>query len=184
MHCHRHHTHHGFNQNQPAGWRRFAQGGGFGRRGGRLGRFLEHGDLRLLVLDLLNQQPRHGYDIIKAIETLTGGAYAPSPGVIYPTLTLLEELGQAEASAEGAKKCYHITDAGRTALAENQAGLAAIHARLQNTPGRAAALPVLRAMENLKTALRLKLGQGASTAETVRHIADILDSAARKIEEA
>jgi DNA-binding PadR family transcriptional regulator len=167
--------------------RRFARGEGFGRRcgpGGRLGRFLEHGDLRLLVLDLLNQQPRHGYDIIKAIEELTGGAYAPSPGVIYPTLTMLEELGQTEATAEGNKKLYNITAAGREALAQSQTGLDAIRARLNTTPTREAAMPVMRAMENLKTALRLKLGGGSVTPETVRNIADALDQAVRKIEEA
>lgn len=166
--------------------RRFARGEGHGHRfgrGGRLGRFLEHGDLRLLVLDLLNQQPRHGYDIIKAIEELTGGAYAPSPGVVYPTLTMLEELGHAEAAAEGSKKLYSITASGREALAQNQPGLDAIRARLQSAPSRETALPVMRAMENLKTALRLKLGSGTVTPETVRHIADALDQAVRKIEE-
>ena len=176
------------NHNKHFEHRRFARGEGFGRRcggrGGRLGRFLEHGDLRLLVLDLLSQQPRHGYDIIKAIEELTGGAYAPSPGVVYPTLTMLEELGQTEATTEGSKKLYSITAAGREALAQNQAGLDAIRAKLQSTPNREAALPVMRAMENLKTALRLKLGSGTATAETVRNIADALDAAARKIDEA
>ncbi|MCB5943378.1 PadR family transcriptional regulator [Acidocella sp. KAb 2-4] len=177
-----------FHQHRHGGeCRRFVRGEGphgrgFGR-GGRLGRFLEHGDLRVLVLHLLNQQPRHGYDLIKEIEGLTGGAYAPSPGVIYPTLTMLEELGQAEAAAEGAKKLYSITAAGREALAQNGAGLAAIMARLQAATPRAAALPVMRAMENLKTALRLKLGSETVPPETVRQIADLLDQTARRIED-
>ena len=69
--------------------------GGHGRGGRRGGRVLDHGDLRLLILRLLEEKPRHGYEIIKAIEEQVGGAYSPSPGVVYPTLTLLEELGHA-----------------------------------------------------------------------------------------
>ena len=169
------------------GQRRFMRGEGRGRhmgRGGRLRRFLEHGDLRLLVLHLIGQDPRHGYELIREIETLTGGAYAPSPGVVYPTLTMLEELGQAEATAEGAKKLYAITEAGRAALAEQHTALAAILARLADAPPRETATPVLRAMENLRTALKLKLGGGAATAELARTIADLLDETTRKIEEA
>ncbi len=86
-------------------------------RGGRVARFLEHGDLRWLVLHLIGEAPRHGYELIKAVEDLTGGAYAPSPGVIYPTLTMLEDLGQAVVSVDGTKKLYTITEAGLAALA-------------------------------------------------------------------
>ncbi len=171
------------------GHRRFMRGEGhdhhrhFGR-GGRVARFLEHGDLRLLVLHLIGEAPRHGYELIKAVEDLTGGAYAPSPGVIYPTLTMLEELGQAEAAAEGTKKLYSITDAGRAALAESKPVLDTILARLAgSTGGREHAVPVLRAMENVKTALRLKLGGRAASAESMRRIADALDELARKIED-
>lgn len=181
------HARHGHAPGEGCGSRRFMRGEGHHRhfhRGGRLARFLEHGDLRLLVLYLIGEAPRHGYELIKAIEDLTSGAYAPSPGVIYPTLTMLEELGQAEATAEGAKKLYAITEAGRAALAENQAAVEAILARLAGaTSGREAALPVLRAMENVKTALRLKLGGRAASAESLRRIADALDELARKIED-
>jgi DNA-binding PadR family transcriptional regulator len=169
------------------GHRRFMRGEGHHRhfgRGGRVARYLEHGDLRLLVLHLIGEAPRHGYELIKAVEDLTGGAYAPSPGVIYPTLTMLEELGQAEATAEGTKKLYSITDAGRAALAENKPLLDTILARLAgSTGGRESAMPVLRAMENVKTALRMKLGGRAASAESLRRIADALDELARKIEE-
>lgn len=168
--------------------RRFMRGEGHHRhfgRGGRVARFLEHGDLRLLVLHLIGEAPRHGYELIKAVEDLTGGAYAPSPGVIYPTLTMLEELGQAEAAAEGSKKLYSITDAGRAALAESKPVLDTILARLAGggTGGRESAMPVFRAMENVKTALRMKLGGRAASAETLRRIADALDELARKIED-
>lgn len=153
-------------------------------RGGRVARFLEHGDLRLLVLHLIGEAPRHGYELIKAVEDLTGGAYAPSPGVIYPTLTMLEELGQAEATTEGTKKLYSITDAGRAALAESKPVLDTILARLAgSTGGREHAIPVFRAMENVKTALRMKLGGRAASAESLRRIADALDELARKIED-
>ena len=81
----------------------------------------EAGELRLVMLLLMESEPRHGYDIIRELETRTGGAYAPSPGIVYPTLTMLEELGQVEARAtQGAKKLYAITAAGSAHLAENR----------------------------------------------------------------
>lgn len=86
----------------------------------RVGRMLAHGDLKLLALALMEQQPRHGYELIKLIEEKTNGAYSPSPGVVYPTLTFLEEAGYATAESEGAKKSYAITEAGREYLNENR----------------------------------------------------------------
>ena len=94
-------------------------GEGFGERGGRR-RMFDSGELRLVLLKLISDQPRHGYDLIRAIEELTGGAYAPSPGVVYPTLTYLEEVGFATSASEGSKKVYSITDTGRQHLAENR----------------------------------------------------------------
>jgi DNA-binding PadR family transcriptional regulator len=98
-------------------------GRGFrGRRGGPFGggRRLADGDLRLIVLALLAEQPRHGYDIIKALEERSSGAYSPSPGVVYPTLTYLEEAGYVTAVSEGSRKVYAITEDGRTHLAANR----------------------------------------------------------------
>src|SRR5688572_14804908 len=90
----------------PRGYRHW----GRGRHGGG-GRMFDQGDLRLVVLALLGQQPRHGYELIKEIEQLSGGLYAPSPGVIYPSLTMLDELGLAQLEANpGAKKLYALTD--------------------------------------------------------------------------
>jgi DNA-binding PadR family transcriptional regulator len=86
----------------------------------RVGRMLAHGDLKLLALALIEEQPRHGYELIKIIEGKTSGAYSPSPGVVYPTLTFLEEAGYATAESEGAKKTYAITEAGREHLKENR----------------------------------------------------------------
>ncbi len=153
-----------------------------GGRDGRLARLFEHGDLKMLILHLIAEKPRHGYEIIKAIEDLAGGAYAPSPGVIYPTLTLLEEIGHTVSTTEGSRKRYEITETGKTSLAENQDAVTAILTRIAASQPREAAMPVMRAMENLKTALRLKLAQDAP-AETTRKIADALDEAARKIED-
>ena len=86
-----------------------------GRRGGRgRGRMFDNGDLRLVVMQLLSERPRHGYEIIKALEERVGGGYSPSPGVVYPTLTLLEELGHATVTDERAgRKLYTLTPDGR-----------------------------------------------------------------------
>lgn len=100
---------------------RWGRGGGPG--GGdwfRVGRMLAQGDLKLLALALIAEQPRHGYELIKLIEEKTSGAYSPSPGVIYPTLTFLEEAGYVTAISEGAKKRYAITDEGKAYLEENR----------------------------------------------------------------
>jgi DNA-binding PadR family transcriptional regulator len=100
-------------------------GGGWGDWGGfgdniRIGRMLASGDLRLIALYFIEQQPRHGYDLIKAIEDKTGGLYSPSPGVIYPALTFLEEANYVTSTAEGNKRLYTITDEGRTHLNDNR----------------------------------------------------------------
>jgi len=96
----------------------------------RVGRMLAQGDLKLIALALIEQQPRHGYDIIKVIEETTAGWYAPSPGVVYPTLTFLEEVGFLTAQPEGAKKLYVITPEGRANLADNRAIADAVLDRL------------------------------------------------------
>jgi DNA-binding PadR family transcriptional regulator len=136
----------------------------------------------MLILHLINEKPRHGYEIIKAIEDLAGGAYAPSPGVVYPTLTLLEELGQVTSTTEGTRKSFGITETGKAALAADQDAVKTILARIAAAQPREAAAPIIRAMENVKTALRLKLGREAAP-ELSRKIADLLDAAARQIED-
>ncbi|MCW5717149.1 MAG: PadR family transcriptional regulator [Bauldia sp.] len=102
------------------------RGGPGGPEGLRFGRFLRDGDLRLVALALIEDGPRHGYDLIKALEERSGGFYSPSPGVVYPTLTYLEEAGYAASAADGNKKVYSITDAGRAYLAENRDQVASI----------------------------------------------------------
>jgi len=168
----------------------FGGRGGFGRHGfrhgRRFGRIFEHGDLRYVVLQMIAEKPRYGYEVIKAIEEKLGGAYTPSPGVIYPTLTLLEETGYATVSeAEGNKKLYAITEAGKAFLAENKSIISAIFDRISETHsahGGGPAPQILRAMENLKIAARLRMSQGPLTEEQIRAIAAALDEAAQKIE--
>ena len=97
----------------------------------RAGRMLAQGDLRLIALALIAEQPRHGYEIIKVLEEKTEGWYSPSPGIVYPTLTYLEEAGYVTAQAEGAKKLYAITDEGKAHLDANRAFVDAVLERLK-----------------------------------------------------
>ena len=146
-----------------------------------MGRFLDHGDLRFVVLKLIAEKPSHGYELIKAIETAAGGAYSPSPGVVYPTLTLLEELGYVVASdAGGGKKLYTITPEGEAFLASNEQPVRSLFERMAEAASASAAFSpqILRARENLKTALRLKLHGGQLSAEQITAIAKALDDAA------
>jgi DNA-binding PadR family transcriptional regulator len=153
-----------------------------------LGRFFAHGDLRLVILNLIAAKPRYGYEIIKAIEEQVAGAYSPSPGVIYPTLTLLEELGYVEVRpGEGARKLHAMTEAGKSFLSANQAAVDALVARMQEAGaahGGGTPAPIVRAMENLKLALRLRLSRGPLSEEQVAAIAAALDAAATGAERA
>lgn len=115
-------------------WGGWGGGRGRGGMGGgdfmRFGRMMAQGDLRLVALWLIKEQPRHGYEIIKVLEEKTGGWYAPSPGVVYPTLTYLEEAGYVTAQVDGAKKLYTITDEGRAYLDANPDIVEVVLARL------------------------------------------------------
>lgn len=158
------------------------QHGPGGRRGGRM---FDHGELRLVVLALIGEQPRHGYEIIKEIEDRVGGSYSPSPGVIYPTLTLLEELGHARAEEREGKKLFAATGEGSAWLATNQPALEVALARMQaaKVASRDGQHPgILRATENLRMAMRLRLGRGSLTEAEAQAIAEALDTAARAIE--
>ena len=144
------------------------------------------GELRLVLLKLIEESPRHGYDLIRAIEDRTGGAYAPSPGVVYPTVTMLAEMDLiTEQDSDGAKKVYAITEAGTAHLAEHAEEVAGLFERLDavaSMRARTDAGPVMRAMGNLKTVLRLRLGTESVADETLHEVAEILDDAARRIE--
>ncbi|MEG3175650.1 PadR family transcriptional regulator [Sphingomonas sp. RB3P16] len=176
----------------PGGGRHFGGGRGAGRgegegRGGPRGRrMFDGGELRLVLLKLIADEPRHGYDLIRSIEDLTGGAYAPSPGVVYPTLTLLDEMELIEArQAEGAKKLFAITEAGTALLAENGELVEALFARLAEVGAeraRTESSSVRRAMGNLREVLVHKLRHEEVEQETLHQIVALIDDAAQKIE--
>ena len=161
-------------------------GAGRGRRGGRLGRLFAHGDLHYVILHLTAEKPRHGYELIKAIEAMVGGSYTPSPGTIYPALTMLEEQGYVTVeAAEGSKKLYAVTDEGRAYLETNQGAVQALLQRMEQASREADSGPapqIIRAMENLKLALNLRLGADDLSDEQVQTVAAILDKAAAEIE--
>jgi DNA-binding PadR family transcriptional regulator len=159
---------------------------GWGGRRGRRGRMFESGELRLVLLKLIADEPRHGYDLIRAIEELTGGEYAPSPGVIYPTLTLLQDMGLIEeAAGEGPRKPFQVTDEGRKHLEEREEEVEALLERLRDLApreGHSAGPAIGRAVKNLMTALRHRIGRDGLDDELLHEIAGILDEAAQKIE--
>ena len=162
--------------------------GRHGHRGaGRGDRLFDHGELRFVLLQLIADKPRHGYEIIKAIEELAGGTYSPSPGVIYPTLTMLEELGYAALTEQAGKKLYALTEDGAAFLRENQRTVDAVVARMAEAAearGDGPAPQLVRAVENLRLALRMRLSRGPLTEEQIRAVAAALDGAATAVEQA
>ena len=162
------------------------RGRGRNRGRGRSRRMFESGQLRLVLLKLISDQPRHGYDLIRAIEELTGGEYAPSPGVVYPTLTLLQDMGLVEeAPGEGARKPFQITKAGTAHLEENAEEVEELFERLKDLApreGSAAGPAIGRAVKNLMTALKHRVGREGLNDDLLHEIAAILDDAAQRIE--
>jgi DNA-binding PadR family transcriptional regulator len=159
---------------------------GSGRRGRRARRMFESGELRLVLLKLIAEEPRHGYDLIRAIEEMTGGEYAPSPGIVYPTLTLLQDMGHIEeAAVEGARKPFQVTEEGRKHLAEREDEVEALFDRLRDLAPRGenmAGPAIGRAVKNLMTALGHRLKAEGFDEDLFLEIAAILDDAAQKIE--
>lgn len=160
-------------------------GDGRGRRGSRR-RMFEAGELRLVLLKLIADEPRHGYDLIRAVEELTHGVYAPSPGVVYPTLTMLEDMGLIEESkSEGSRKAFAATAEGRAHLEEKADEVEALFDRLTDAGAdrkKAGKAPIRRAMANVAAALFHRLAQEDAGDETLHQVAAILDEAAQKIE--
>jgi DNA-binding PadR family transcriptional regulator len=207
MHFYLHHrAFHGcrdFDETLHAGGRRHGRrffaaglmgGGGMGPAWFSAGRKLGSGDLQLVLLALLAERPSHGYELIKALEERSGGFYSPSPGMVYPALTWLEEVGYASVEAEGAKKLYRITEAGRAHLEQNREAAAAMLGQLEyigRKMGRvrevfgafgleddAGSEELAAARRELRQALRER--HGASAEESSR-IAGILREAAARI---
>jgi DNA-binding PadR family transcriptional regulator len=155
----------------------------FGREFG--GRLFESGELRFVILSYIAEKPAHGYEIMKGIAEQLGGAYAPSAGVIYPTLSQLEDEGLATVLAEGGKKLYTITDAGRKELEANKERIEELLRRIRQMGeafGSGRAPQIMRAIHNFKLALKLRFGRGEVTPEQIAKIAAIIDAAARDVE--
>ena len=170
---------HGFGHGPFHRWRE--RGGGLS---GRDGRMFDGGELRLVILALIAEKPRHGYEIIKELSERVGGDYSPSPGVVYPTLTMLEEMGYASASQDQVgRKLYAVTPEGEKTLADNKAQIDAIFARFSvSEEGVGGMGSVVRAMMNLRAATRLRLRSRPATPEQLQAIVDALDAAAKTIE--
>jgi DNA-binding PadR family transcriptional regulator len=153
---------------------------------GRGRRVFDGGELRLVLLKLAEDSPRHGYDLIRAVEERAGGAYAPSPGVVYPTLTLLQDMGFLdEQKAEGSRKQFAITDAGHAHLAERAEEVTALFERLDSLGShvrQAEAAPVRRAMHNLRHVLQQKIGAEDQSSELSFSIVALIDELAQKVE--
>lgn len=166
----------------------FDFGDGPGRRGGSGGRrrMFGSGELRLVLLKLIADEPRHGYDLIRAVEELTGGEYAPSPGVVYPTLTLLQDMGMIEeAEAEGARRPFQVTDEGRAHLDANSQEVGDLFDRLDDTftsRKRRHRPEMGRAVANLMAALKNRVAHEGWNDALLTEVVDILDEAAQRIE--
>ena len=166
----------------------FGPGGKFGGGGGRgrgRRRMFGSGELRLVLLKLLADEPRHGYDLIKAIEEMTGGAYAPSPGTVYPTLQLMLDEGViSELPDDSARKVFSVTETGTTELEAEAETVASLIERISGIGEERRSSPhrqIHRAMENMRNSLRHQRSVGLDDAK-VEQIVDLIDEVARKIE--
>lgn len=166
----------------------FGRGAGAGlneRGGGRRRRLFDQDELQILLLALIVEAPRHGYDLIREIEAISGGEYAPSPGVVYPALTYMDEAGLISVSAEGTRKSYQSTDEGRKQAEANADRAAELKERLSALAEARAKVdpaPLRRAMHNLKTAVFDRLSVEGADREFILKVAEAIDEATRKIE--
>ena len=190
MHSCSHHS-----EMRRARWMMSGRGGGFGGRGrgwkgggpfgrhrggpfgGRGSRMFDSGALRLVVLGLIAEEPRHGYDIIKALETRFQGAYSPSPGAIYPMLQMMEEADLLVSETHGNKRLYTITDAGRAWLEENRAELDRINEQLEEAAGDMQGVALGEAIRELRRSIYRKMRGGELDAEQAQKAVEILKKA-------
>ncbi len=171
------------------GWRFAGRGGPFGRhRGGPFGghgrgpRMFDPGALRIVVLGLIADEPRHGYDIIKALEGRFQGAYSPSPGAIYPMLQMLEEADLVTSTTTGNKRLYSITATGETWLAENRAELDKINAQLDEASSDVGQAAIAEEVQALRFSIFRRLRQGTLTKEQAAKARDALRIAREAID--
>jgi len=166
------------------------------KRRKRRGRMFGQGELRLALLALINEEARHGYELIRAIEDLTGGAYAPSPGAVYPTLQMLEEEGQIKPAKSkntddeeegGSKKPFKATKSGKAELDERADEVDELMGRLNDHGDRAEKVKqrspdLFRAMGNLANVLKNRARAGKLDQAAINEIVDIIDEVAKRIE--
>lgn len=154
-----------------------------GSRGSRAPRVFASGDLKVLLLALIAEQPCHGYDLIRRIENMFEGAYSPSPGVIYPTLTFLEMNAMIRCGVEDGKKCYSVTDAGRLSLEDQAETLDEVRTRIEISKrtlrGHDRPPEIHEAVYNLRHALQKHHGHWSP--EEIRRVRDLLDATAKAI---
>lgn len=166
--------------------RAFAQAAFEGAKHKRRARMFRRGELRLVLLHLIAEEPRHGYDLIKQIEELTGGHYAPSPGIVYPALTLMAEMDLVdEETDKDGKKVYSITKSGSAKLADEEKYVAQILGRLEGVSKMDEAsdgASIRRAVHNLKSSIRIRLADEEKSSDKILDVAAIIDEAAGKIE--
>lgn len=167
---------------------RHGRGGPFGRNrggpfGGRGPRMFDAGALRLVVLGLIAEEPRHGYDIIKALEAKFQGAYSPSPGAIYPMLQMLEEADLVVSEANGNKRRYSITAEGKAYLADHAEELSRINAQIDEVSSGGSEISLGDEVRSVAKAVFLRLRSGQFTPEQARKVYEILKKARRDIED-
>jgi DNA-binding PadR family transcriptional regulator len=154
------------------------------KEGKRTGRVFEQGDLKYVILQLLDEKPRHGYEIIKEIEDRFGGSYSPSPGVVYPTLTMLEDMGFAKATVqESGKKIYEITPEGQAHLASNRPLIDDIFSRISDMAQSIFGEPMMGvhgAFKSLGGAVYAP-SERKRTPEQIKKIQEILERAAAEV---
>jgi DNA-binding PadR family transcriptional regulator len=165
-------------------WRRYGRWAGWGFERGFGGRMFGPGDLRLVLMALIEERPRHGYELMRAIEEAFGGAYSPSPGAIYPTLGLLEDEGLLSSAADpGGKRVYSLTEAGKAWLDENRAAVDGVMQRMRMAArvmsGQIAPDAVREALRTLKQAVAMKPGDWNEDEEA--RVVEILMGAVRDI---
>jgi DNA-binding PadR family transcriptional regulator len=143
------------------------------------------GDIKLVILKLLSEQPSYGYQLIKTMEEQLGGGYTPSAGVIYPTLTMLEEEGLAVSSTENNKKVYSLTPQGIELLEANKERIGELFQRLEETGRgfeRGRSPEIMKAFMNLRSAVMARVSRSA-TPEQIRKITEAINAAAKAIDE-
>jgi DNA-binding PadR family transcriptional regulator len=148
-------------------------------------RLFDSGEVKLIVLQLLSEQPSYGYQLMKTMESRLSGGYMPSAGVIYPTLTLIEEEGLASSSTEEGKKVYSVTAEGRGFLKANQRRIEELLARLAQAGRsfeRGRSPEIMRAFHNLRGAVVARVSRESASAELIEKVVKALDEAALAID--